>query len=543
MCFTLAAGALAAGADVGYTSFERCSAYSLKAMGLMKGVSDTNMALSSPLTREEALVMLIRLLGKESEARSSGRTHPFTDVDAWADGYVSYGYAHGLANGVSDTLFDAHSPTGCAAFLTFVLRALGYSDKNGADFTWDAPYQCAIKAGVLPSRVDRASFLRGDAAVVCYAALRASLRDGGETLADTLISAGALSSGDYAKYYDPKAVANGLFSDAVSSALAPVAESSDRDDGMNTAMHTIKWHGSVVQADDGGYEAYGFYQSGAKRVAEQVKAAAETLSGRSRVFYVIAPNSLGAIMSDESFGSLMGSTKVSERDGIAYSYQCAGDRVIGVDAFGALRRRNSEYIYLRTDHHWNGLGAYCAYAEWAKDAGFVPVALGDMDAMAMPGCLGSYYYSYCGTPAVMKRNPDTLTAYIPRADLTVTYTENGRTYPCKLVYDYSGSSYDQKYAAYLGGDHPLTTIVNNDIAGDRSCVVIKDSYGNAFSTYLASHYKTVYVLDVRSYVQQSGHLTLSGFADTLGADDVIVMLSIVFSQSNVTADLLKGLCK
>lgn len=539
----MATGALAAGADVGYTTFERYAAYSLKAMGLMSGVSDTNMALSSPLTRQEALVMLIRLLGAEDEAKKSGKTHPFTDVDAWADCYVSYGYEHGLVNGVSATLFDAKSPTGCAAFLTLVLRALGYSDRGGADFTWDAPFQCAIKAGVLPSRVDRTNFLRGDAAVICYAALKAGLKDGSATLSGTLISSGALSQTDYGKYYDAKAIPNGLFSRAVTAALAPTAKSSDVGDGMNTALHTVKWHGNVVQVDDGGYELYGFYPSGAKRVAEQVKAAASALSGKSRVFYVIAPNSLGAIMSDASFGALMGASKTGEAGGIEYSYQCAGNKVTGVDALGALRRHNSEYIYLRTDHHWNGLGAYYAYAEWATDAGFTPLALSDYDTMVMPGCLGSYYYSYCGTPAVMKKNPDVLTAYLPRADLTVTYTQSGKNYPGALVYDFTGPAYDQKYGAYLGGDHPLTTIVNNDISGDDSCVVIKDSYGNAFATYLASHYKTVYVLDVRSYVAQRGHLTLSDFADQLGVDDVIVMLSIVFSQSDATVSLLSGLCK
>ena len=543
LCISLTTGALAAGADVGYTTFERYAAYSLKAMGLMSGVSDSNMALSSPLTRQEALVMLIRLLGVEGEAKKAGKTHPFSDVDPWADPYVSYGWEHGLVNGVSATRFDAHASTGCATFLTLVLRALGYSDKDGADFTWDAPFQCAIKAGILPSRVDRTSFLRGDAAVICYAALKAGLKTGGVPLADTLISAGALSRENYGKYYDPKAISNGLFSDQVATALTSVARSSDVGDGINTALHSVQWHGNVVQVDDGGYETYGFYQGGAKRVAEKVKAAAEALSGKSRVFYVIAPNSLGAMVSDASFNALMGSGKTGEGEGIAYSYACAGDKVIGVDAFGALRSHNSEYIYLRTDHHWNGLGAYYAYAEWAADAGFTPLALSDYDTMVMPGCLGSYYYSYCGKPAVMKKNPDVLTAYIPRDNLTVTYTQSGKTYPGALVYDYTGPTYDQKYAAYLGGDHPLTTIVNNDIAGDRSCVVIKDSYGNAFSTYLASHYKTVYVLDVRSYVSQRDHLTLTGFADQLGVDDVIVMLSMVFSQSDATVSLLSGLCK
>ena len=87
--------------------------------------------------------MLIRVLGKESEALNGSWEHPFNDVADWADKYVGYAYENGLTNGVSDTQFG----TGTASsftYLTFVLRALGYSDVNGADFTWDKPI-CARK--------------------------------------------------------------------------------------------------------------------------------------------------------------------------------------------------------------------------------------------------------------------------------------------------------------------------------------------------------------------------------------------------------------
>ena len=43
-------------------------ARALKQIGLFKGVSDTDFALGRAATRTEAIVMLIRALGKESEA-------------------------------------------------------------------------------------------------------------------------------------------------------------------------------------------------------------------------------------------------------------------------------------------------------------------------------------------------------------------------------------------------------------------------------------------------------------------------------------------
>ncbi|MBQ5355183.1 MAG: hypothetical protein IIU08_04870, partial [Clostridia bacterium] len=76
--------ALAAGAEARDTSEEETTAAALKSLGLFRGVSDTNFDLNRAPTRVEALVMLIRTLGKESEALGGNWTHPFTDVPSWA---------------------------------------------------------------------------------------------------------------------------------------------------------------------------------------------------------------------------------------------------------------------------------------------------------------------------------------------------------------------------------------------------------------------------------------------------------------------------
>lgn len=65
-------------------------AAALKQLGLFKGVSETDFDLDRAPSRTEALIMLIRMLGKESEALSGSWRHPFTDVDSWADKYIGY---------------------------------------------------------------------------------------------------------------------------------------------------------------------------------------------------------------------------------------------------------------------------------------------------------------------------------------------------------------------------------------------------------------------------------------------------------------------
>ena len=183
------------------TSFEEELATDLKALGLFKGVSETNFDLNREPTRVEALVMLIRILGKESDALSNNYIHPFTDVPSWADKYVGYAYEKGLTKGISTTKFGTENASS-AMYITFVLRALGYSDTNGNDFTWDNPYTLANDINIISSSVNINEFWRADAIAISHAALSAPLKNSNQTLAEKLILMGVFSQKQYDTYYD-----------------------------------------------------------------------------------------------------------------------------------------------------------------------------------------------------------------------------------------------------------------------------------------------------------------------------------------------------
>ena len=168
----------------------------LKALGVFKGVSETDFALGRAPTRVEALVMLIRVLGKENDALSKGGRHPFSDVPDWAKSYVGYAYENGLTNGISKTMFGSASEASSSMYITFVLRALGYSDKTG-DFSWDNPFTLAEKTGIMKGNPNTSSFMRGDVVLVSYAALEAEVKGTGKTLADKLIEAGVFTEEKY----------------------------------------------------------------------------------------------------------------------------------------------------------------------------------------------------------------------------------------------------------------------------------------------------------------------------------------------------------
>ncbi len=175
-------------------------AQALKKLGLFKGVSETNFDLDRAPTRVEAMVMMIRTLGKEAEALEMGGKHPFTDVPDWADKYIGYAYEKGLTKGVSATSFGTGN-AGSDMYLTFVLRALGYNDSAG-DFSWDAPDLLAKAVGILPDDVDTVNFMRSDVVLVSWASLEANLKGSSQNLAFKLIEEGVFKKEDYGKARD-----------------------------------------------------------------------------------------------------------------------------------------------------------------------------------------------------------------------------------------------------------------------------------------------------------------------------------------------------
>jgi len=128
-------------------------------------------------TRYEAMVMLIRLLGKEKEALAGKWEMPFTDVVDWAKPYVSYAYASGLTQGISPTEFGGDAYVSASQYLTFVLRALGY--KDGIDFVWDRSWELTDDLGITEGEYSEKNdeFVRGDIAIISADALDQPLKD------------------------------------------------------------------------------------------------------------------------------------------------------------------------------------------------------------------------------------------------------------------------------------------------------------------------------------------------------------------------------
>lgn len=119
-------------------------------------------------TRNEAVTMLVRLLGKEAEAKSKTWSIPFTDVPDWARPYVGYAYTNGLTNGMTSTIFGGGETVTPSQYLTFALRALDY--QSGTDFQWDRAWELSDKIGLTAGQYNAGTknFTRGDVAIISY---------------------------------------------------------------------------------------------------------------------------------------------------------------------------------------------------------------------------------------------------------------------------------------------------------------------------------------------------------------------------------------
>ena len=170
------------------------SAEALHDLGLFQGTG-TN-ADGTPIydldktpSRNQALIMLVRLLGKEAEAKSGTWDIPFTDVSAEMKPYVGYAYANGLTTGYTAESFRGGQKVSGNQYVSFLLRALGY--ESGKDFEVAKATELSDKIGLTAGQ-SLAGFTRGDVAQLSAAALSTPLKDSETTMMRKLQTEGVI---------------------------------------------------------------------------------------------------------------------------------------------------------------------------------------------------------------------------------------------------------------------------------------------------------------------------------------------------------------
>ena len=194
MIFCLVPSAAAAASDEATEAAE-----ALYELGLFKGTGTNSdgtpiFELDKTPTRNQAVIMLVRLLGKEKEALAGNWELPFTDVakSSTAYPYIGYAYANGLTNGTSTTTYSGTNLIKANQYITFVLRALGYT--SGKDFFVSTAWEFSDKIGLTHGEYNATKqFTRGDISVISLSALSTMVYHSERTLVEKLVSENVIS--------------------------------------------------------------------------------------------------------------------------------------------------------------------------------------------------------------------------------------------------------------------------------------------------------------------------------------------------------------
>lgn len=267
-----------------------------------------------------------------------------------------------------------------------------------------------------------------------------------------------------------------------------------------------------------------------------VNTIAKSLPG-VQIYSLLVPNAAGLYAPDA-----YQSGSDSQKDMIQYAYSLMHPSIKTIDAFSTLSSNKDKYLYFRTDHHWTHLGSYYAYTSWCKVAGIKAESLLDFNSGTYDTFLGTMYGFLSQYPQreVLRDNPDSLTYYYPNVKSKAIYYDSASMtdgVSINVIYSMSASS-NNKYLCFLAGDHPIT-VIESDLPEERTCILIKESYGNAFATWLTSHYSKVICIDPREFNRNGKpSLDLAEFAANVGADDCIILNYPIMINSSAYASWL-----
>lgn len=289
--------------------------------------------------------------------------------------------------------------------------------------------------------------------------------------------------------------------------------------------------GTVYIADHRGYEVYYFHNDSSVSYASALNTVHEILGDSITIYDLLAPTAFSVCLNEQTQKSLGGS---SARDAFNYIYSLLDPAIVKVPVIDTLTEHNAEYIYFNTDHSWTQLGAYYAYLAFCQAKGFTPNNLSSYTEGQYPGFLGSFY-SDSNQSGALHSNPDTLITFTPIGTNECIISDGqGYDYTHPVIDNASKSASGDKYSAFIGGDNALTTINNPSITDGSSCVVIKESYGNAFVPFLTDHYQTVYVVDYRYYSMNN----LTTFIQQNSVSDLIFLNHADAIRQSNAADML-----
>lgn len=295
----------------------------------------------------------------------------------------------------------------------------------------------------------------------------------------------------------------------------------------NTAMY-----GGVMVTDSGTPQARalelfsGSFKNGV-RYAEALNQCKASFGEGVQVWTMVIPTSAAYYLPEEyaaQYGSQLDNTNnIAEH--------LSGVTLVPV--YEAIGAHTEEYLYSRTDYHWQPLAAYYAAEQFAASAGVPFAALDTYQPVTREGYVGAFYA--VNGISELKNAPDAFTYYKPANldSLTCTYYDTTFSNPKQKRLFFEDNSLAASYTVYVGRDDCILQ-VDTGIESDRVLVIFKDSYGNALVPFLTESFSTIYLCDFRYF-----DVNAQSFIQQVGATDVLFAMSAVACTTSVKISQLE----
>jgi len=278
----------------------------------------------------------------------------------------------------------------------------------------------------------------------------------------------------------------------VATAQEPDSASLDIPVKEDTVIGKSEVNSGVVIYEKRAFQLFTGVRTMEKKYADMVNKYHEKFGETAKIYEVLIP------MVDEFYlPEEYKAYNPSELKSINSIHSKLADSVVKVNAYDEIQKHTSEYLFFNTDHHWTARGAYHAYSAFCKSANISTIPLSSLEHKVKHNFLGSLYW--LTRDKELRTNIDSVEYFkSPAKYKAIAYTDSiGKPGTKIKVYNELASG-NNAYGVFLGSDFGLVKINTSNTSG-RKALIIKNSYGNPFSTYFLSDFDEINVLDYRYF--------------------------------------------
>lgn len=233
-----------------------------------------------------------------------------------------------------------------------------------------------------------------------------------------------------------------------------------------------------------------------------------------RAVEVIDDSALTSSIKDFTLKGLFTKTTLTyEENDINYLYSSL-KYSNNINVIDTLKNHNKKTnMYYKTDHHWTSFGAYYAYKKYMESKNIIPNDESYYNIVKV----SNSFKGTSQTKVLSYDKSDDIYLFLKNENLTINYVNENKITNSLYNYDYLDKK--DKYSIFLDNNHALIEIENFE--NENSILVIKNSYANSFIPFLTSHYKNIYVIDLRYY-----NKSVSDFVKSKNIDNVLILYNL-----------------